>query len=167
MPNETHSYDSTGDISLACFEVARRCYALDVTLVREIVRSQPVTPLPNSPALIEGVAELRGGMVPLLDLGRVLGGAPCEISQNSRIVVLDYEGLQIGLCVDAATDVLSIDPASLEEVPDLATQAGYEVVRSVVRRPDAGPVMVLAVDAILEAVYRSTPQAPARMGENA
>lgn len=166
MPTE-HAIDSPArEISLACFEVQEQSYALDVTLVREIVRVQPITPLPSAPALIEGVVELRGGMVPVLDLGRVLGAHASESTANSRIVVLDYEGLLLGLLVDSATDVLSIDPAGLEEVPDLATQAGYEVVRSVVRRPGSAPVMVLAVESILEAVYRSSPTGPAQMGEN-
>ncbi len=154
------------EVSLACFEVGERCYALDVGLVREIVRIQPITPLPNAPALIEGVAEMRSGMVPILDLARVLGASTGELATASRIVVLDYEGLQLGLAVHAATDVVSIDPATLEEVPGLAIQAGYEIIRSVIRRPDAPPVMVLAVDAILEAVYRSTPGASVSMGEN-
>ncbi|MCP4037855.1 MAG: purine-binding chemotaxis protein CheW [bacterium] len=144
------------EISLACFEAGERFYALDVKLVREIVRTQPITPLPNAPELIEGVVDLRGGLIPVLDLARVLGTERSELKSTSRIVVLDYEGMLLGLCVDAATDVLSVDPAQLEEVPDLAAQAGYDVVRSVVRREDAAPVMVLAVETILESVYRST-----------
>lgn len=155
MSTEMQTSLSGSEICLACFEASERCYALDVTVVREIVRTQPITPLPNAPELIEGVVELRGGLVPVLDLARVLGNRSSEITPASRIVVLDYEGLSLGLCVDAATDVLSIDPAQLEEVPDLATQAGYDVVRSVVRRNDAPPVMVLGVETILESVYRS------------
>ncbi|MCH7599402.1 MAG: chemotaxis protein CheW, partial [Myxococcales bacterium] len=54
------------EISLACFEARGQCYAFDVGLVREIVRPQEVTPLPNAPELIDGVVELRGGLVPLL-----------------------------------------------------------------------------------------------------
>ncbi len=158
-----HSTPLVNEIGLACFEVGGRSYALDVILVREIVRTQEVTPLPNAPDLIEGVVELRGGLVPVLDLSRVLGGERSEVTSRSRIVVVDCDGLLLGLCVDAATDVLSIDPAVLEDVPDLATQAGYNVVRGVVRRSDAPPVMVLAVETILENVYRS---ALACSGEN-
>jgi purine-binding chemotaxis protein CheW len=151
------------EIGLACFEAQGRSYALDVVLVREIVRTQEVTPLPNAPELIEGVVELRGGLVPVLDLSRVLGGDRSEVTSRSRIVVIDCDGLLLGLCVDEATDVLSIDPALLEDVPDLATQAGYSVVRGVVRREGAPPVMVLAVETILENVYRS---ALVNSGEN-
>ncbi|MDP6978628.1 MAG: chemotaxis protein CheW [Myxococcota bacterium] len=155
------------EVSLACFEVGGRCYALDVGLVREIVRIQPITPLPDAPVLIEGVAEMRSGMVPVLDLARVLGATTSGMAKVTRIVVLDCEGLQLGLAVQAATNVMSVDPAFMEEVPDLAAQAGYEIIRSVVRRPGEPPVMVLAVEAIIEAVYRSTPRASASLGENA
>jgi purine-binding chemotaxis protein CheW len=158
-----HSIPLVSEIGLACFEARGNSYALDVVLVREIVRTLEVTPLPNAPELIEGVVELRGGLVPVLDLSRVLGGEKSEVTSRSRIVVVDSDGMLLGLCVDAATDVLSIDPALLEDVPDLATQAGYSVVRGVVRRSDASPVMVLAVEAILENVYRS---ALVNSGEN-
>lgn len=143
------------DITLACFEARGRDYALDVALVREIVRCQEVTPLPNAPELIEGVVELRGGIIPILDLGRVLGGEQTDDSSRSRIVVLDFDGLLLGLRVEAATDVLSLDPALLEDVPDLAAQAGYDTVRAVVRRAEGPPVMVLSVENIVEKVYRS------------
>jgi purine-binding chemotaxis protein CheW len=143
------------EITLACFEARGRDYALDVTLVREIVRSQEITPLPNAPELIEGVVELRGGIIPILDLSRVLGGEAAPVTNRSRIVVLDCDGLLMGFCVEAATDVMSLDPALLEDVPELAAQAGYDTVRAVVRRAEGAPVMVLSVENIIETVYRS------------
>lgn len=142
-------------VNLACFEVKGRVYALDVAHVREIVRTQEITPLPMSPALIEGVVELRDGVVPVIDLGRALGGERCELDHEARIAVLEIDGLVLGLLVERASDVLSLDPVSLEDPPSLATQAGYEAVRAVVRRPEARPVLVLSLDHILESVYRS------------
>ena len=142
-------------VNLACFEVRGRVYALDVAYVREIVRMQEVTPLPMSPALIEGVVELRDGVVPVIDLGRALGEAPCEITLQARIAVLEMDELVVGLIVEQASDVLSLEASGLEDPPSLATQAGYEAVRAVVRRPDERPVLVLSLDHILESVYRS------------
>lgn len=143
------------EICLACFEARGRSYALDVALVREIVRPQEITPLPNAPDLIDGVVDLRGGLVPVLNLSRVLGDEASETTNSSRIVVLDCDGLLLGLSVDAATQVLSLDPALLEDVPALAVQAGYSVVRAVVRRTGTAPIMVLSIETILENVYRS------------
>ena len=142
-------------VNLACFEVHDQLFAIDVAHVREIVRMQEVTPLPMSPELIEGIAELRDGVVPVIDLGRALGEQPCRIDGRTRIVVVDFDELIVALVVEQATDVLSLDAASLEDPPALAAQAGYEAVRAVVRRPDERPVLVLSLEHILERVYRS------------
>ena len=142
-------------VNLACFEVRGRLYAIDVACVREIVRMQEITPLPMSPRLIEGVAELRDGVVPVIDLGRVLGGELCRVDERTRIAVLNFDDLVAGVVVEAATDVLSLDAVSLEDPPSLATQAGYEAIRAVVRQPNGPPVLVLSLEHILESVYRS------------
>ena len=147
-------------VNLACFETDGRIYALDVSQVREIVRWQAVTPLPMAPRLIEGVIDLRGAVIPVVDLSRVLGGEAAEVTEQSRIVVLDCDGLVLGLCVASATDVLSVDASRLEDVPELASQAGYDAVRHVVRRPDAQPVMVISLEHILENVYKSAIAGP-------
>jgi purine-binding chemotaxis protein CheW len=141
--------------SLACFDVGGRLFALDVAHVREIVRMQEITPLPMSPDLIEGVAELRDGVVPVIDLGRALSGERCKIDSESRIAVLEYDDLVVGLVVERATDVLSGEAGAVEDPPALAPQAGYEAVRAVIRQDGAKPVLVLSVEYILESVYRS------------
>lgn len=149
------SYLSENQVNLACFEVKGRIYALDVSQVREIVRHQEITPLPMAPSMIEGVVDLRGAVIPVIDLSKVLTDETAPITNLSRIVVLDCDGMVLGLCVEAATDVLSLDAGALEDVPDLASQAGYDAVRHVVRRPEAAPVMVLSLERLLEDVYRS------------
>ena len=153
--SHTTAPGAASQVNLACFEVHGRSYALDVAHVREIVRMQEVTPLPMSPDLIEGVVTLRNGVVPVIDLGRVAGGERCEIGPEARIAVLEQDDLQVGLCVERATEVLALDARQLEDPPALAVQAGYEAVRAVVRRADARPVLVLSLEHILERVYRS------------
>ena len=112
-------------------------------------------PLPHAPALIEGVIDLRGSVLPVLDLGRALGRAPIADPSRGRLAVLQADGLVFGLRVEAAVDVLSVAVGDVEELPALATQAGYEAVRAVVRRSGATPVLVLSLEALLERVYRS------------
>ena len=148
-------------VDLACFEVHSRLFAIDVAHVREIVRMREITPLPMSPELIEGIVELRDGVVPVIDLGRVLGEKLCLIDARTRIAVVEFDELVVGFVVERATDVLSLDALSLEDPPALTMQAGYEAIRAVVRRPDARPVLVLSLEHILERVYRSArpPQA--------
>jgi purine-binding chemotaxis protein CheW len=142
-------------VDLATFEVHGQEYAVDVTQIREIVRAQELTPLPKAPVLIEGVVDLRGSVIPVVDLGRALGGDPVEPGPSARIVLIEGDGLVFGLRVGSATEVLGADAGGLEAPPALATQAGYDVVRAVVRRPGAPPVMVLSIEHLLESVFRS------------
>lgn len=142
-------------VTLGCFEVGGRVIALDVAHLREVVRWQPVTPLPNSPSLIEGVIDLRGAIVPVVDLGRALGGAGVTVSQQARIAVTVIDSLVVGFSVDAAVEVLQVDVDSMEDPPSLATHAGYDAARAVVRRADAEPIVVLSVEHLLECIYRS------------
>jgi purine-binding chemotaxis protein CheW len=143
-------------VTLGCFEVGGRVFAIDVSYVREVVRWQPVTPLPKAPALIDGVIDLRGAVVPVVDLGRALHGAPVKISNRTRIAVAEVEGLILGLVVDAAIEVLPVSVAAMEDPPSLAIQAGYHATRAVVRRPGAEPILVLSLENLLESIYRSS-----------
>jgi purine-binding chemotaxis protein CheW len=160
LPNaDLHAADAV-KIELACFELGGTLYAVEVAHVLEIVRCPPLAPLPHAPALIEGVVDLRGVVLPIVDLGRALGGdALAASADRARIAVLQLDDLVFGLRV-VAVDVLSLPAAQVEALPRLATQAGYEAVRAVVRRPGERPLLVLSLEALLERVYRSA--GPAR-----
>jgi purine-binding chemotaxis protein CheW len=146
---------ASNQVTLGCFEVGGRVVALDVAHVREVVRFQPVTPLPNSPRLIEGVIDLRGAVVPVVDLGRALGMEPMQVTPNSRVAVTVVDGLVVGLLVEAAVEVLQVNANSMEDPPALATHAGYQAARAVVRSTGADPIVVLSMEHLLENVYRS------------
>lgn len=140
---------------LATFEAGGSEYAIDVSHIREIVRWQEVTPLPRAPSLIEGVIDLRAGVIPVIDLGRALGHPAIEKTSDARIVIVEIDDLLLGIRVQAAIEVLSPESTHLDPPPALATQAGYDAVRAVVRRPNAKPVLVLSMDHLLESIYRS------------
>jgi purine-binding chemotaxis protein CheW len=142
-------------VTLACFEVSGSAYALDVASVREVVRWQAVTPLPRAPTLIQGVVDLRGTVIPVVDLAEVLCGEAAVPGHHTRIAVVEVDGLVLGLVVDAALDVRSVEVSAMGDPPALATQAGYEAARAVVRRSGAPPILVLSLDHLLECVYRS------------
>jgi purine-binding chemotaxis protein CheW len=148
-------HDSDVRLELACFEVDGVRVAVDVAQVREISRCPVLVPLPHAPALIEGVADLRGSVLPILDLGRALGRDPLTDLAKARLAVLQADELVFGLRVSSAIEVISVAVNEVEEVPALAAQAGYEAVRAVVRRADAAPILVLSLEALLERVYRS------------
>jgi len=148
-------------VELACFEVRGQLFGVDVQQIREIARSQAVTPLPQAPGLIEGVIDLRGAIIPVIDLGRALCGEPIADGRRARIAIVEVDSLVFGLRVDAAADVMAVAAGDVEGPPPLVTQAGYEAVRAVVRREAAQPVLVLSLEHLLESVYRSALTIPA------
>jgi purine-binding chemotaxis protein CheW len=153
---------SDSRVELACLEVRGQVFGVDVQQVREIVRGQELTPLPKAPRLVEGVIDLRGAIVPVVDLGRALGGAPIEAGTSARIAIVEVDGLVFGLRAGAASDVLPVAAADVQSPPALVSQAGYDAVRAVVRRRGAPPVLVLALEHVLESVYRSGIEARGR-----
>jgi purine-binding chemotaxis protein CheW len=157
---ERHAPDDL-HLELVCFGLEGVLYAVDVTQVLEIVRCPPLAPLPHAPPLIEGLADLRGVVLPIVDLGRVLGGRTRLDAAQARIAVLQIDDLVLGLRVGTSSEVLSLPAEQVEALPRLASQAGYELVRAVVRRPGAAPVLVLSLEALLERVYRSGPPSEA------
>ena len=156
-------------VKLAVFRVGPAVYALDVAQLREVVRWQKITPLPMAPRLIEGLIDLRGALVPVVDLARALGAGAVVGGATARIAIVESDGLVMGLAVDAAVEVMSVDAIALEDPPALATQAGYDAVRAVVRRSEDAPALVLSLEHILESVYRSalTPLASGDQQEDA
>ena len=158
---ESVSTAAFGDdlLILGCFEVGGQVYALDVSQLREVVRWQPLTPLPDGPALIEGVIDLRDDVVPVVNLGRALGGAPAELAERSRIAITEVDGLVLGLAVDAAIEVFAIDAGSLEQPPELMRLAGCELARAVLRRAGRPPVFVLSLERLIESIRGSAANA--------
>lgn len=165
MSSAVESIGGASTVNLACFEVKDQICAIEVEYVREIVRIMQITPLPDAPALIEGVIDLRGAVIPVLDLVRVLNRGTASNGMDARIIVLEVDDLVFGLWVDAATDVLALDVHQMEDVPDLARHAGYDAVRNVVRRAGQPPIMVLAVDRLVENIYRSALSGITEAGE--
>lgn len=141
-------------VLLGCFEVGPLTVAIDVAQLREVVRHRAATPLPGAPASIEGVIDLRGTLVPVVDLGRLLGGEALRAGPRSRIAVAEVDGVAIGLAVDAAVQILAVPGAALGDPPALAVQSGCAATRAVVRRADAPPIAVLSLEHVIESLYR-------------
>ena len=141
---------------LACLSAHGQLYGVGVRQIREIVRSHQLTPLPNAPVLIEGVIDLRGVMLPVIDLGRAIGQGPLKQGPRMRIAVLEANDMSFGLLVDTAVDVFAVGPDDLCDAPALATRTGYDAVRGMLRRENGPPILVLSLEHLLERVRLST-----------
>ncbi|HUO35329.1 MAG TPA: chemotaxis protein CheW [Candidatus Acidoferrum sp.] len=94
--------------------VGRETFGLPISIVREIVRVPEITSVPNAPSYIEGVINLRGRIIPVVDLRKRFGEKVPEPSKKNRIVVAEVEGRMIGLLVNSASEVLRIAPSQIE-----------------------------------------------------
>lgn len=108
-------------------------FAVDILSVQEIIRMVEITRVPKAPAFVEGVINLRGRIIPVLDLRRRLGIADAERTAQSRIVVVTVRGRVVGLVVDSVSEVLRIPRSAIEPTPSLGTTAGAEFIQGVGR----------------------------------
>jgi purine-binding chemotaxis protein CheW len=102
------------EIQVVGFRIGRETFGLPISMVREIVRVPEVTSVPNAPEYIEGVINLRGRIIPVVDLRKRFGEKAIEANKKNRIVVVELEGRTIGLMVHAASEVLKIPPSEIE-----------------------------------------------------
>jgi purine-binding chemotaxis protein CheW len=130
---------------VVCFTVGPYRCALDVMRVREVIPARPASPMPGAGALVEGVVELRGALLPVVDLRRRLGTPVTGAGQYVVVVVGDQ---RVALAVDSAHEVRRWDDAAVQPAPTLGGIA--EAVAGVVHRGDE-MVLLLDVDRLLDA----------------
>ena len=120
--------NSDGTIELLTFQLAGHEYALDIMSVREIRSWTRATPLPHAPTCMRGVINLRGTVLPVLDLGDRLGLLPQVQSERAVIIVVTQGESLTGLLVDAVSDIVALTKDDLQPPPDLANGAATGMV---------------------------------------
>jgi purine-binding chemotaxis protein CheW len=103
------------ELQVVGFRIGRETFGLPISIVREIVRVPEITSVPNAPDYIEGVINLRGRIIPVVDLRKRFGDKTFEPSKKNRIVVVELDTRAIGLIVNSASEVLRIPPSDIEE----------------------------------------------------
>ena len=122
---------------LATFLLGREEYGVDVRTVQEIIRVAEITPVPRAPESIKGVINLRGRIVPVIDLKKKLGlGEVAEADKRARIVVVKLRERLIGLLVDAASQVLKVPVSSVDPAPEAVLEIDADFIRGVAKLPD-------------------------------
>jgi purine-binding chemotaxis protein CheW len=129
-------------------DVADESYGMPVQRVREIIRVPPITRVPNGPAFLEGVINLRGQVIPVLDLRKHLGVQATEHTRRSRVVVGELGDYTVGMVVDAVSQVVMVPTSNVEPPPSLVASAENGQVRGVARLGDR-LVLLLDPDRVL------------------
>jgi purine-binding chemotaxis protein CheW len=103
------------ELQVVGFRIGRETFGLPISIVREIVRVPEITSVPNAPDYIEGVINLRGRIIPVVDLRKRFGQQSFERDKKNRIVVVELESRLVGLIVNSASEVLRISPSDIDE----------------------------------------------------
>jgi len=111
------------ELQVVGLRIGRETFGLPISMVREIVRVPEITSVPNAPDYIEGVINLRGRIIPVVDLRKRFGEKATEPDKRNRIVVVEMENRRIGLIVNSASEVLKIPPSEIEQ-PNNVFQEG-------------------------------------------
>lgn len=125
--SEEHKSDDRKE--LISFRIGKQEFCVDVMSVREIRGWTPTTPLPHAPSYVRGVINLRGVVLPVIDLGGRLGLAMAEPTARHVIIVARIAGQIVGLLVDAVCDILTVAESTVQPSPDLDYDAAKTFVR--------------------------------------
>lgn len=106
-------------LDIIAFQLGAQTFCIETISVREIRGWAASTPLPHTSDEVLGVINLRGTVIPTVDLARKLGMRPCETTERSAIVVVEVRGKPMGLVVDQVTDMLSVTADQLQPPPEI------------------------------------------------
>jgi len=130
-------------LELITCEVAGQLFGLDIMAVREIRAWTPATPLPQVPDFVAGVVNLRGTVLPVVDLAARLGWAATEATPRHAIIVVQLGGKTMGLIVDSVSDIVTLPKDSLQQPP---ASGEDDVVRFLQGLAALGDRMVMVLD---------------------
>jgi len=135
------------------FELAGEAYGVEILKVREIRGWEPVRKLPDTPDFIKGALNLRGSIVPIVDLRERFNMPPVEYSPMTVVIVLSVQpveagGTVMGIIADAVSDVLDVNPADIKQTPNLGSKINTCYMRGMYVR-ESGMVLLLDVDRLL------------------
>jgi purine-binding chemotaxis protein CheW len=116
------------ELHIVGFQVGRETYGVPITSLHEIVRVPDITAVPDAPEYLEGVINLRGKIVSVMDLRKRFGAKQATVKKNNRILVVEHAGRLAGLIVDSASEVLKIPADSVEAPPAVFQDGGLNCV---------------------------------------
>lgn len=146
--NATKSSGGDVILQLVTFTLGSEEYAVDILKVQEINRMKEITRVPNSPAYVEGVINLRGKVIPVVNIRKKFGLPEKENDEQSRIMIIDIQGITMGLVVDSVSEVLRVPSGIVEPTPPMASTISTEFIRGIAKLEDR-LIILLDMDRLL------------------
>ncbi len=137
-----------GETQLVAFKMGEEEFACNIKDVSEVIKMLKVTPLPRSLDFIEGVINLRGEVIPVIDLRKRFGMYTAERTKESRIIIVEVDDRLIGLIVDAVSEVARISNDQIQEAPNHVAGGRTDLITGV-GKLDQRMIIILDVEKIL------------------
>lgn len=136
------------EIQVACFRLMDDLYAVDIMRINEIIRPQKLTVLPKAPAFIEGVINLRGTVIPVVDLRKRFDMPRRSSTASMRLLIIRVSGQSVGLVVDDVTEVITVPVKDIKPPPTVSRGMAVDYLLGVCLSADV-LVMILDIDKLL------------------
>ena len=136
-------------LQLVTFNIADEEFGVDILRVQEIIRLMQITPVPRAPACIEGVINLRGKVIPVIDMRKRFNLPAIERDSQTRIIVMEFDTKIVGFLVDAVSEVLRIPAGTVEPSPAVVAGVGSEYIVGVGKLDDR-LLILLDLDSMLD-----------------
>jgi purine-binding chemotaxis protein CheW len=134
------------------FKLGNEIFATDVAKVREVLDFTTITEIPRTPPFMSGVINLRGSVVPVVDLRLCLEMSKTEKTRNTCIVVVEVlfenEAIVIGALADSVEEVIDLEPEQIRPAPRMGTQIRTDFLKGMGKRDDAQFIMILDIDRV-------------------
>ncbi|MEF2074776.1 chemotaxis protein CheW [Consotaella aegiceratis] len=146
--SEHHEKESAGARELVAFRIGEQEFCVDIMSVREIRGFAAATPLPHAPHYVNGVINLRGTVLPIVDLAARLGFGATQPTARSVTIVVAVGGQVVGLLVDGVSDILTVTDDLLQPTPDVSSDLARSFVQGVMAF-EGRMISLIAVDNVL------------------
>ncbi len=124
------------------FRLAEEEYGLEIVKVREIMGMMDITAVPRTPAFVRGVINLRGNVIPVVDLRLKFGMEAIEQTEETCIIVVDVEGMEMGIVVDRVSEVLDIGAEDIQEAPSFGVSVNTDFILGIGKTDDRVTILL-------------------------
>lgn len=137
------------ELKVIVFALGSEQYGVEVEKVKTIERMLPITRVPKTPPFVKGVINLRGVVTPVIDLRSRFGLEEQEYSDQTRIIIVAINDLEVGLIVDSANDVIDVDSDSIKEPPEIVGGIKAKYLHGIARITDERLLVLLNLQEVL------------------
>lgn len=137
------------ELKVIVFTLAHEEYGIEVDKVRTIERLMPITRVPKTPDFVRGVINLRGVVIPVIDLRGRFGLPESELGDNSRIIIVAANDLEVGFIVDSANDVIDLSSDAIENPPEVVGGIKAKYLSGVAKIDEARLLILLNLSEVL------------------